>query len=498
MAFSGISFAFLMLFIVVAGIEIYRMIHRDILRSMLSGAIVLLSILLSVIFCPIISRELVSMLISPNGFFPELAEEIAELGYLSTLVSALASMILSTVLLILLFFLFRALLAMLFGMICAKALSRKHTEKAFPFEKETWLDRNPKEVKVLIGLLNAFLITALITAPVMGALDVTAQTLDVAESFDEDCWDSPRDTAELVQGFRSLSLDPIGNVFYHACGKFIYSAAATTNLNGNRVYLSHELNCLEEISEDFSAILPVFTNPNNANPSHVAALYRVCDRLEQMELSKPLLAEFVSKAAGAWTRGNLYYSIARPTLNEVIDPAFDEIINVCAGSNIHNAQRNTITLLRIYAILIESGLLEMQQLDTNFLLSFMENTDIIDRLCYELEQNPDMLGISQRISSIALGAMALKINQLNMDVEDYDELLTNLADAVESVRSIDDPEERIKQFNDYTKYFLEEYQVEMPEMVTQYASEQLLDMLMQSGGTIDASKIEELLSNFAF
>ena len=498
MSVTNFTLVIFLLFVLVAGIEIYRLLHRDVVRSMLSGATVLVSILLSAILSPLVSTGIINLVYSEFGSLWGMRSMLEDMGQLATLVLVIASMVLSTVLLTLLFFAIRGCLALIVKISYGVLGARKHADASFSNEKVTWLDRNKKGINVLIGLVNGFLITVMITTPIMGSLRVAAYTFDIAESFEENCWDSPRDLAETVEGLREYANDPLGNAFYELGGKYLYFSAATAKLYGSTVYLDSELECLENIANDFSLLIPIFTNPKAAGDRHVAALERVCDELEKMELSRPLLAEYVSKAAGAWSRGNTYYSIGRPMLNEFIDPVFDEILNICMSANIYNAQQNTITLLRVYAIIIDSGLLHLTSFESNSLLSFMEASDIIERLSTELKKNPDMASIADDLSALALGAMVLKLDQLGLGADEFDELMTDFADAVETVKNIEDEKERAKAFNDYTQHFLRDHGAELPDSVTQFASEKLLDMLLSNGGTVDASGVEELLRDFAF
>lgn len=497
MSFTLFSIALLMIFVVAAVIEVYRMLRRDSVRVVISGATVLFSVLLSVILSPIISIAIVNVLYANLQRIRGFSDLLASGGHMIHFIIAFVCIVLSTLLFMLLFFLTRLLLSIALAAIYRTLLKRNRGDTGYAVEKSSWLDKNRKVIAILIGVLNAFVITVVIVTPVMGTLNVASRAVGIAEKFDENIWKSAgSDGVEVVDGLRKYSADAVGNLFYHCGGDYIYSAVATTMLYDRTVYLDNEIDCLEEMVEDFVTIIPIFTEPEEVTSTHVDALYNVCGQLEKMELSKPLLAEYVSKGAGAWLRGNSYYSVPKPMMNEMIDPTFNELLHVCAGVNIHNAQRNTVSLLRIYAIILDSGLLSLEDYEYDTMVAFLQETAIIERLSEELNKNPDMSGISDTVSSIALGLVAMRLEQMDLGELEYDGLMSDLADAVESVKNVENPEEQVQMLTDYTKEFLGEHDVQIPDDVTKYASEKLLEVLLSESGTVTAARIEEFFREY--
>jgi len=485
-----------MIFILIAAIEIYRMLRCDTVRSILSGATVLVSVLISMILSPIISIAIVNVVYANINRIPVLDTLLKNSGHMAHFLLAMVCMLLSVLLFVLVFFLIRLLLGLTVSIISKTLLKRSKGDAGFAAERVSWLDRNRKVISILIGTLNAFVITAVITMPVMGMLNVVSRTIGITEQIDENIWNTDPTTADTVNGLKRYSNDAVGSVFYQCGGRHMFSAVATTMLYDETVYLENEMEHLEGMVENFSMLLPVFTEPQAATHEHVVALENVCTHLERMELSKPLLAEYVSKGAGAWLRGNLYYSIPKPTLNEVIDPTFDELLYVCAGVNIYNAQRNTVSLLRVYSIIIDSGFLRLENYDYETLMRFLQETNVIERLSEELNKNPDMSGINESVSAIALGVMALQLEEMDLDDVEYDGLMSDIANAVESVKNIEDLEEQINTLSDYTKDFLGEHEVTIPENVARFAAEKMLEVLSSEEGTVDAARIEEFFRDY--
>lgn len=496
MSFTLFSFALLTLFILIVAVEIYRMLHRDTVRSLLSGATVLLSVLCSMILSPIISIAIINVLYANINRIPVLATFLKNSGHLAHLLIALVCIALSVLLFLIVFFLLRILFGMIISILYRTLLKKASGDAGFASEGDSWFDRNRKVINVLIGVLNAFVIMVVITMPIMGTFGVVSRTIGIAEKIDEDIWKVNKTTAETVEGLKRYSNDAVGSVFYQCGGTHMFSAVATTMLYDETVYLDNEMDHLEGMAESLSTVFPIFTDPQSATDEHVAALENFCVHLEQMKLSKPLLAEYISKGAGAWLRGNLFYGVPKPTLNEVIDPTFDELLRVCAGVNIYNAQRNTVSLFRIYGIIIDSGLLRLQSYDYETLTAFLQETHIIERLSEELSKNPDMSGINDSVSAIAIGVMALQLEQMNLDDLAYDGLMSDIADAVESVKNLEDLGERIDTLSNYTQDFLGEHDVSIPENVARYAAEKMLEILASEPGTVDAARIEEFFKNY--
>ena len=441
MSFTLLSIAILSIFALVAAIEIYRGRNRDTVRAFMSGATVLLSLLFSVILSPIVSLPIAEALSPIVEEMPGLSEAFSGSGYMEQVITAMLAIVLSSIMFVFLFFLIRILLALAMSFLYRTRLKRQKSDAGFTGEKDSWFDRNRKTLNLVMGILNAFLITAAITAPIMGTMDVAVRSVELAEAFDEKVWENSEE-GEIVDELKSFSSDVVGNIFYQFGGKQMYAAAASTVMNGKTVYLENEIDCLEGIVKDFAKLTPFFEGQDSDTAKCATILDDVCEKLEQMEACDPLLAEFVSCGAGAWLRGNRYYSIEKPPMSEALSPTFDELLRICSSFNEYNAKRNTVTLLRVSAILVDCGWLTMNGSDYESLMTLFEETDILARLKTEIDKNPEMSELAHAVSSLALGVVAVHVDELALDNLKYDELMSDLAGSVTAVQTHYDYEQK--------------------------------------------------------
>ena len=188
--------------------------------------------------------------------------------------------------------------------------------------------------------------------------------------------------------------------------------------------------------------------------------------------------------------------IAKPEMNDVIEPAFDEVLKVCANTNETNVKENVSTLLNIYAIILNSGIMKINANDPSEVLACVEKSDLISKLNTELAKNPNTSHIT--VSSIAMKVLANQINELTLDKDKYSALLKNMTEAINPVqtRGYGSMGEQVTVLTSYAKKYIADYGITIPDVIARSTAEELLTKLTASGSEVRVSDLKALLDEY--
>ena len=335
----------------------------------------------------------------------------------------------------------------------------------------------------------------IITAPIMGTLNVAKDIVGFVERADKTIVADEEVKAE-VDALRSYANDGVGMVLYNMGGRVIYNSAASTTVRGETVYLVNEIKTMRLILEDFLEVYYIFQTPQNATPAHTEHINRLCEYIGELRLCDIIIADYLPQAAQAWLSGDTFLGIQKPALNDMIAPAFDSILEVCSHTHMYTVKQDTITLMKVYALLIESGIIE--NADNYYaLIACIDKYDLLVKLNSELDKNPNMIPVKVEINRIAMTIISDRIHNDIYNSSKYNELTSNIADAINSItlKGYGTYEEELDAMTEYTQEYLEEYGVNIPDSVAQPVADIILQGLA-TGGTISSDQVENFLKNY--
>jgi hypothetical protein len=191
--------------------------------------------------------------------------------------------------------------------------------------------------------------------------------------------------------------------------------------------------------------------------------------------------------------------IPKPAVNELIAPAFDGILEICESSDIYNVKQNTVSLLRIYSIILTSGILQSGD-DFAAIIDCMEKTRLLERIEAEIDKNHNMSSIKDYISEIAMRALANEVLDGNIgDVlgGDYEMLTSKIAEAIDIInnKGYGTQEERIDAMMLYAQEYLGDYGINVPTSIAKPIAEVILEGV-GSGGSVSAQDIQNFLNSY--
>ena len=495
MTFSLFSIAILLIFFSVTATEVYRSIKKGFRKSLVSLGVAILSVFFSSLLAFLIS-EIISAIVSyfVLNNINEYLELVETYPWSSAFIDSLMGVILGILLFVPVFFATRGIIGWLVGIV-QKMLSKRFADTpAYCYEKDSFFDRNDKALSIVTGIVISFVITMVITSPIMGTLDVANKAKGIVAKFNGSIPASVVETMDKV-GVPVCANDFFGNVFYQLGGKMMYNSAASADVYGERAHLVNEVEALEDVFDDLQYSYTALTDPQNATDEQISRIYSLCDNVERLELCSGPLGGIISTFSSAWKNGDLFLGMYKPTTNDLIEPAFDEMLTICENTDHNSSKANMITLLKIYATVMDSKVLEVDVSNMESLVSFVNESGIIEKLDAILAANPHMSGIS--LSSIAMAAVSQYIQEFDFDSERYEVLMEDIADAINQVngRGYATDEEKAKVLASYAQEYIRQYGVGIPDDMATSVAEEILKQFNE--GSITKEDVEKLFNDYA-
>jgi len=461
---------------------------------------VFVSLIVSLTLSPRISQLIGETLLGVLKTLPVYIQlMIPESAYIDMFIVSVASMAISSILFLLIYALLKIILTVVFYKMYRKVESEK---KPFPSETAPAYERNHNAWGAVVGGLSAFLSVVIAFAPITGTLRVAQKAINIMDKADPTFF-ALEEARVQIDAFNSYADDGMSMMLYTAGGEIIYTAAASATVNGETVYIVHEMNSIEAVVNDFLALYPLLADPVNAGDEGAKYIESLCDNMERSRMIDILIAEFLPQAARAWLHGEEYMMIPRPELNELIDPVFDSILEICESSDIYNVKDNTTSLLRIYSILLSSGILGVGD-DFEAIVACIKESNLLARLDAEIDRNPNMEIIKTYTSEIAMRALADKIYGGVMgDIpggiteDDCNMLAEKLADAIQTInnKGYGTMEEKVSAMTSYAQEYLGDYGIEVPEELAAPIAEIMLSQIGASGN-VSADEIHDFLKGY--
>ncbi|MBQ3490860.1 MAG: hypothetical protein IJA86_09750 [Clostridia bacterium] len=493
MSFTLLSFVMVLVFVTVACIEIYRGIKRGFILSLVTLGNIFVSLLLSFAVTPFFSDALASTLLRWVKGLSAYQNVAQKLYSLDSLVLALSEMLLNSMLFVGVFLIARILLSWPLSIAYRWSTVRLNDDSGYGREDNSCSSRLNKKRGAICGAVSAFLITMVVTCPIMGTLELADRTLSIVGNASNKVITSIG--AENVQTVKDFSKDITGNVFYRTGGRWIYSNAASTKMQGKRVYLLSELETVEKMSGDMLKIYSIFQKPQNATFEHVEALDHMRGYLQDLTMCDQLIGDVLRQCSTSWKDGKSFFGVKRPAMNVMVEPAFVSILDSCSNTTLYTAKMNADTLLEVYGIILDSGVFGMDTNDYTKVLSLLAEHQTIEKVERALEKNPNMESIEA--SSIMMSAFSSYIGSRNLSDDQYNSFMRSVASAVSTVNASSSGishSRKVREFSEYAQQYFSEIGIEVPSNVTEMLASELLTSL--TGSSVTAEDVKFMFEKY--
>lgn len=499
MSFSLFSVAVIFLFAVVLAIRVYIGMNRGFRKSLVSLGVVVTSAVFSVALTPLICilpaaliYDVADMLL--GRYVSGYRDTMATFPSVPLFIERMLSLVMSVLLFLVVFYVIRAVLGFAAAVV-QKIMSRNRAgDSEYRIEKGSYFDRNSKWLGAITGAVSAVVITMMLLSPIMGTLDIAYRALDAAEQINSKSiyYIGEKNAAAI----KKYSKDLPGNVFYQCGGKMIFRGAASTYMYGDKISLLREVEIAQDTVAHSMKLYRALYDPKSDKNMRIACMDQICANVEKLQIGKGVVADAMRVGASAWQKNYLFYGIAKPEVNSVIDPMVDELLGVCAQADVESVKPITITLLKLATLSIDSNVLFLKEDDYEQAMGILKNGNILDRIDAILAENPYTSNIS--IHSVAMSAVADNLLSPGYDAEQFEELTNALAQAVNTVnrRGSSSVDEKVSALTSYTKKHIESYGIKVSSEMAQMVAKELVLKLGDSA-EVTAQDVREIIENYA-
>ena len=475
MSFTLLSFVVLAILATIACIEIYRGVHRGFLLSLVALGNIVVSLLLSFVLTPLVSGLIADEVIDILTDLSVYQNFAKSLPSLNSVASAIVEMLISSFLFIFVFFALRIVLSWPINLVCRWCAVQLKDDPGYGREDNSCASRSDKMKGAVCGGISAILITMIITCPIMGSLDIANHALSIVGNASNKAISAiGRNNVRMVEHF---SNDITGNIFYRCGGRWIYSSAASTTMFGKRVYLLSEVETVERISGDMLAVYGIFQKPQDVTEEHLQALENLRMNLPDLKVCERLIGDVIRQCSTAWKDGKTFFTVKRPAMNPMVEPAFIAILEECSNTTSYTARQNADTLLEIYGIILDSGVFGLSSDQYPQILTVLAEHRTIEKVELALSKNPNMENISA--ASIMMGAFASYIDSRNLNDTQTNLFMKSIATALNKVNaaSVLSNERKAKELATYAQQYFADMGMDIPLSVIEMLSLELITEL---------------------
>lgn len=498
MPFTTLSAALLLAVAAGVFLEVRRGLRRGLTRTAFTLSAVVFSGLLAAPLAVWLSNfpiKALSGLIS--DFMPELETVFEQFPSIPLLIQAAVDALISPILFVLLFLVLRLITGIVVSSVCRRKfapLPHEIRDPMYESRNAPFHRRHSKSVSGIIGGICGLLASLILLSPIVGTLCTLRDFLRSTESVSIK-WSTLGLSEEDLAMAKSTVSDPGAAILEDmGCG-LIFDAAANTRLNDRRVGLRREAEACMTVVGDLLSGMRVFVDPSAATPEELEALSQLGEEIQRSEAAKLLAADFLNQIAKAWLEGNTFLKIPRPSGGELVDPLLDGLLQVCAESSPDCVGRDVHTLIRIYLICHEEGLLTSP--DYELLSQKLDEGDMLGRIYDELLQNPCTAHLAGELTNMALRIMAKGLQWSDFNSSQLEGLMGDLSDAMNLVNGMGTSyEDQVESMKEYTLYYAEQYGVTLPESLAEMAAVALVDRLGGQNRPITGEDMADIFDRY--
>lgn len=317
-----------------------------------------------------------------------------------------------------------------------------------------------------IGLLEGFIIAVIFFIPIAGITTIADDSVDALR----DSGDARYET--VINGYDNYCADISEHFVIKAtafCTNPVLDGLATLDMSDHKVNLRDECVKVTGVVMEFSTLGKV--NYKALSDDDKASLKSAVDSLKESEFLT-ILASDVLSGLGKAAENGVAPITAEPPLDIIVTP----MISIFATSNQENLKNDIDTILDIYFILSDSGVLtafdeEGQEnvMRDAFLKKGEDGETVINKVIGKLDENEHMSPIVRAITDMSLMMLSAQFGGDTSIIETYE----NVKDGLGSVIAINE--------EDYT-----------PEEYKEVRNETLNEAFVSNGIELDADVIDEI------
>ena len=492
MSFTWFSLAMFAVAVILIGLGIWKGIKKGVLYSTLDLCADILGVILGIVSARALSQLIGWILVEFLGG-EALLEELLHTSYgIALIARGFLQMLLSASLFVIFFFIVRAITRLVLRIVTARSRRAKRESERNSFFDNTAKNRREKLKGALVGALCGIIVTSVVISPIMGTLKAAGSIIGVVDRLGGDgVWYNLRLKGGEIRRIRGYSKDIVGNICYCMGGGIIYRSAAATTLEGENLSLPNEI---DDVSDNVSAlldILPIFEKTDVVTVYEKQKMDALCDSMDASWTMKHISAEFISKCAEAWLKGETYLGISAPQFGKSTEEIFKGILRICQNTDSEHIAEDMRSFFNVYTLIANSGLVSSgYELTTEQL---MGAETLMAELEEEIKLNPRIAPIKESIRMTATRMVSEQIHLSKYSIESYQTLMNNLATAINLVNKDKgfSTDAQIRKLTAYTDEYMRNFGLNLTGEIASITSGALFEEFGNNSGNIEASQVEE-------
>ena len=490
MVLSLFSVALLLVAAFVIIIGVMKAIGKGLKKSLISLATILLSIFLALI----VARPLSNLFVAPIGnLFREninFSSIESTLPSLPNIVDAYSASVVGPLVFLVLFILFKIIASIVVSVILRSRVKKKIEDDSYENEEAPAYKKNPKIVSGLIGFFASLLMITTVISPIMGTLKVADKTF-VSVNQQSEIYGA-KINSTVVSGLTVFSRDLVGTGLYYCGGNLIYRLSATSMLNDNYFQLENESVQTLTTADDLLRVTSILGNITSSTQEQRDSMKVLGKEINKAETLKTIAGDIVPQLSINWLDGKQYLGVNKPKFNTVSESVFNKMLYVCKSSTVDTVGNDLNTLLNVYMIAYENGILIST--DYKSVVEIANRTGAFDLIREELNKNPRMAGISVDIDTMAIRSIASAIQSFNLD--NYDLLMNNIMNTL-NVATRYEGEERIQYITDLTRHYIDSYGLDIGSEETKKLAEKLNQEIIGNKKSVTVDEIKAFWDKYS-
>lgn len=465
-----------------------RGIYDSLIRSAKLICAILITALISFLASNAIT-DLIYELLEDTDFMVEIEKQLANIG--DVMWAFIDAAITPVLFLFVLPFVY-ATLSIILSAVLKKKMSKFGGASEHEGELAAWYMRDSKVLGAIVGAVFGVILSSVIMSPITG-------TLNCAHELSCTVKENPVISGSVKIGddidflIEKYSSDGMSDMLHCFGGNVTYRMVSSSTLNDNRFSLVREIRAARDSLPDLIAGVNVIKNIGEAEPYQMDDLLALPKKIKKSETAKSLSADFLSGASGKWLVGEPYMDIILPSVNEVIEPLLSEILYTCTSTTPKTVVRDADTLLRIYVLAAESGILQSGNYEE--IMAIISENELIDKICDILDDNPRMRHIEKTVRNMTLNAVASVIDDLKKNITEYQMLMDDLADSLNDLKGMSD-EKKLDVMTENALKYMKDYGVDVSDDVARVTAERMLEELSKEEGNITSERLMEFFDSY--
>ena len=490
MTFSLISVAVFLIAALIIIIEVVRALKRGFRKTLITLASLFLALFSSIIIAYFTSDLLAMLgynLVNRIVDFSRFSEKIPSL---KEIVMSYTDAVIAPAVFLITFFVMRGIIA-IFMAIVNKSMANKISINKYESEDAPYYRKKPALTNALLGAFCGFMVAVICISPLMGTLKMLTKSF---ERINENSGTfGIKIKSDVIQNIDNYSNDIVGNVIYYCGGNLVYKSTATSTLNGNHFGFEREVDETFSTMGDIMKVSSTLSNISSASEVEKDKLRNLGSNINKAETLKRVAADVVPQLAENWSKNESYEGVEKPKINRVASTFFNQMLHVCTKSTTETVGEDLSTLLNVYLIAYENGILMSENYKD--MLEKSKQTGALELIKKELKKNPRMASISLEIDNMTVSSLATAIQSVNLD--NYDVLVGEISGVLNDAMRLDG-EERLNYIRRYTKGYIHDYGIDIGDDVVDEVTQRLVDEVMnKSGGEVSIDDIKAFRDNYS-